>query len=407
MHASTAKELVERAAADPADADLATVKAAYAAARRLVAWAESREALLARRLRGLSAYPERTMAEAANATMRSANRAQQRADTAEALPTFGEAYEAGEISSEHVDVIGKARRNLPEALQPALAARQEVRRIEADGGERRLERQKRERRFRTWIDRVTGVVHGHLSLDPESGLALLGRLDAAIASLFAEHTPEGCPSDPTEKQDFLRALALLALVDGRASHRGRPEVVVVVDLTQPEDTGEPAVDWGLPVELPLSVLRRFAGTADVSPVVLRRGVVFHTPGELNLGRDTRVANRAQRRVLRVLYQSCAVPGCEVRFEYCKIHHVTWWRQGGRTDLSNLLPLCERHHHAVHDDGWIVTVDADHRRLTVDLPDGTKLTGGPNFRRSPRADPADEAGEASDDDHAEPLTDDTS
>ena len=43
-------------------------------------------------------------------------------------------------------------------------------------------------------------------------------------------------------------------------------------------------------------------------VVVRNGVVLYAPGEPNLGRNTRLANRAQRSALRGLYRSCAIPG---------------------------------------------------------------------------------------------------
>ena len=33
------------------------------------------------------------------------------------------------------------------------------------------------------------------------------------------------------------------------------------------------------------------------------------------------------------------------------------------------PLCKRHHHDIHDRGWIITLDHD-RNLTITLPDGT-------------------------------------
>jgi len=142
----------------------------------------------------------------------------------------------------------------------------------------------------------------------------------------------------------------------------RPEIIVVVDARDPDaDTAadeergsnterEPVVDWGLPVEVPHRVLLDLFNRADVHTVIVRNGVVLHAPGWLNLGRSTRLANAAQRRVLRGLYATCAVPRCAVRFAHTKIHHVHWWRNGGFTDLDNLLPLCSKHHHLVHEAG---------------------------------------------------------
>ena len=36
------------------------------------------------------------------------------------------------------------------------------------------------------------------------------------------------------------------------------------------------------------------------------------------------------------------------------------------------PLCKRHHHDIHDRGWIITLDPE-RNLTITLPDGTSAT----------------------------------
>jgi predicted restriction endonuclease len=118
----------------------------------------------------------------------------------------------------------------------------------------------------------------------------------------------------------------------------------------------------------------------VYTVVVRNGVVIHAPGELDLGRTTRLANRAQRRALRALYRSCAIPGCDVRYDRCKLHHVVWWRNGGRTDLVNLLPLCTHHHSKVHDAGWELSLDTN-RQLTVRFPDGTVRNTGPPSRKA--------------------------
>ena len=80
-----------------------------------------------------------------------------------------------------------------------------------------------------------------------------------------------------------------------------------------------------------------------------------------------------------------MPGCAARYDLCRLHHVVWWEHGGLTDVSNLLPLCSKHHHAVHDQGWHLALRAD-RELTITFPDGTRQTTGPP-RRLSRAQPA--------------------
>lgn len=214
--------------------------------------------------------------------------------------------------------------------------------------------------------------------DPITGRRIVARLDATTQALFAEATPDTCPTDPIEKQRHLQGLALARLACGEAP-TGRPEYVVVVDSSEPDGAGGPAVDFGLPVEVPYRVLAETAGDGGVHAVVVRHGVVLHAPGQLDLGRTTRLASPARRRALRALYRGCAVPGCGVRYDRCKLHHVTWWRHGGRTDIENLLPLCAHHHTKVHDAGWNLTLDPN-RDLTIRFPDGTVQTTGPPTRR---------------------------
>jgi hypothetical protein len=206
----------------------------------------------------------------------------------------------------------------------------------------------------------------------------------AVATRIADTTPEFAPDDPGQRADFLRAHALAGLLDGTGGagggRLGPPELIAVVDATAPQPDGTPTVDWGLPVELPTAVLRDLWPTATIRPVVVAGGIVVHAPGAVNLGRTTRLANRAQRRALRALYPTRALPDCSVAFEYCDIHHVIWWESpyDGATDLDNLLPTCSRHHHAIHDRGWQLKLAPD-RALTITYPDRTTTTVRPPRR----------------------------
>ena len=44
---------------------------------------------------------------------------------------------------------------------------------------------------------------------------------------------------------------------------------------------------------------------------------------------------------------CRVPGCDRKVRHCDAHHIRYWRHGGTTDYENLVLLCSRHHHLVH------------------------------------------------------------
>lgn len=113
-----------------------------------------------------------------------------------------------------------------------------------------------------------------------------------------------------------------------------------------------------------------ACSADITPIIVGADGVH-----LELQQTTRLANRHQRRALRAMYRGCAIPGCCVAWDYVVIHHLTYFRNGGPTDIANLVPLCNKHHHLAHEGGWRLTLDAI-RNLTITRPDGTRMTTGP-------------------------------
>ncbi len=393
--------LVGRLAAVDADcADWGVLKAAVEDLRRLKSWVEGREVALARSVAAVSSFPEKSLAEAGNISLRHGGRLLKRAETAGAVPAFGTSLDAGRVSGEHVDVLTRALRELEPAARGKLidqgehlvklaehstadefarSVREEARRVRADGdGLERLERQRRAIRCNSWTDKETGMGRWSVTLDPATWLSLEGRLDAQVEAMFHDAHPEGCPTDPFEKQSFLRAHALLALLNGERFGVGRPEIVVVEDFTNPQPDGRPTLDWGADVDLPPEFLAAVRPTASVYSIKVRNGVVIDAPGRLNLGRTTRLANRAQRRALRGLYATCAIPGCCVRYSRTKLHHIIWWRHGGRTDLENLLPICEIHHQRIHNNGWLITLGPS-RALTITFPDGSIMTTGPPKR----------------------------
>jgi len=403
MRTGEVHELVDRAAeVDASCTDCAVLAAAVADLRRLKSWVEGREVDLVQRIAEVSSFPEKSFAEAANTSLRNGGQVLERAQTAASVPELGASLADGRVSGDHVDVLTRTLRGLTPPLREQLieegerlakiaerstpdefarSVRETARRLEtASDGLDRLERQKRAIRFSSFIDKETGMGRWQATWDPETMVQLETKIDNQLQAMFHDRQPEGCPTDLLEKQSYLRALAVVALLDGHGGRSGKPEVIVVVDHTQPGPDGRPAVDWGLPVELPERVLTDLWSRATTHSVTVRNGVVVDAGGQLDLGRSSRLPNRAQRRALRGLYSTCAIPGCVVRFSRTKLHHVVWWRRGGATDLANLLPLCEIHHQRVHHNGWRLTLTPG-RTLTVALPDGQVMTTGPPKRNA--------------------------
>ena len=313
--------------------------------------------------------------------------------------------------------------------QTAVGFRKTVERVVAqartDDGLARLQRQRRQARLRWWLD-ADGMWNLAGTFDPATGARMEGRLRNQINRIRAGGIPDTCPTDPVDMQQHLAALALAELVGVRdtetshdisgddASHDssgddagsddiagsglrragspsgggssgsesgggapsagagprtvptsggGFPDVTVIIDertLREGHKRDGSIVDIGLGgFGLPVETIRRWACTGSITPVVVSADGV-----RLLLGRETRLANRAQRRALRVLYRTCAL--CETPFDLCQVHHVGWYTLGGNTDIENLLPLCSRHHHLVHEGGWVLHLAPD-RTLTITKP----------------------------------------
>jgi len=382
---------------------------AYGAVDRLVAWAEAQRVRILVSVRSAGRSPMELLDEV-HSTTSSLTRVERRADVGVAFPGFVMALERGAIAVAHLDRLGDALRRLLPHERDRLAGdagrllsiatsvgagrfgrqlAREVARLErarpvphdADGdpAEARFAAQQAGIRLSSHTDRDTGMTVYRWVLDPLRSLSFDRRLAAVVEALHHGPPIDGCPADPLERQAFLRAHALLLICEGQAGgSSGGAEVIVVIDHTTPDD--EPDVDWGRPTDVPARVLDDLLAreSTDVVEIVVRNGVVVAAPGRLDLGRTTRLANRAQRRALRALYRGCGVPGCDIGFDRCTIHHIIWWRHGGTTDLCNLIPLCNRHHHLVHDRGWTLSLGPN-RELTVTTPTGKVMATGPPRR----------------------------
>jgi hypothetical protein len=123
-------------------------------------------------------------------------------------------------------------------------------------------------------------------------------------------------------------------------------------------------------------VRRLACDADIIPMVLgSRGEV------LNQGRRIYLPTVAQRHAVAIRDRHCAFPGCRRPAKWTDVHHIVPFRPGsrtgGRTDLDNLILLCDKHHHLVHEGQWRLKGTAFD--FIIHRPDGSlfdHITRGP-------------------------------
>jgi hypothetical protein len=167
--------------------------------------------------------------------------------------------------------------------------------------------------------------------------------------------------------------ALVALCKGGASdhetkddraggaHRNRPTVVVHADLSFLSG-GDGSAELDVLGPISQEVARRLACDAKVL-----LSVDDEAGRSLDLGRTRRDPSDAQRIEIRRRDKGCRFPGC-THTEFTDVHHVRHWVDDGRTDLDNLVELCDQHHRAVHEMGWRMSGDAN-VELTFRSPTG--------------------------------------
>ena len=189
MRTAEVQALVGRVAAvDAGCGDWGPLKAGIADVRVLKSWLEGREVAFAQALAKVSSFPEKSLAEAANTSVRDGGRLLQRAETAAAVPEFARSLDEGRISGDHLDVLTRTLRGLQPVVRDQLvgdgerlvivaesstpdefarSVREAARRLEADGdGLERLARQRAAVRLAAWVDKQTGMGHWFVTFDP-------------------------------------------------------------------------------------------------------------------------------------------------------------------------------------------------------------------------------------------------
>ena len=352
-----------------ASADGDQIQAGLVSVRQIQAWCDAQHAGLVAQLRAIDSFPEKRIADASKQSLGHATKSTERSATLEATPQLTEALTNGAITADHVDAVTRASKRLDGAQRHELVTRAdqladvakaasveafarrldlEAKRLQEGDGTDRLERQQRNARARSWVD-PDGMWNLSAKFDPLTGVRIASRVDATVESLFGETVPDECPTDPIEKQRYLAAQAVAQLLLDDSDH-ARPgsagpaapradksEYVAVIDADAPDHDG-PVAEFAIPVEIPARILAELAGDADVHAVIVRNGVVLHAPGELDLGRTTRLANRAQRRALRGLVQGLRYPGLHRRPTTAASCTTS---SGGATAAAPTWPICCR------------------------------------------------------------------
>ncbi len=291
------------------------------------------------------------------------------------LPLLAQALARGELSYAKVRALTRVATPETEARllgvgRAATAAHVERivrgwRCVDRRAEAREAAQRHRSRGLRVYQD-ADGMVVVRGRLEPEVGALLMQALAAACETLYqrarrpAEEAGRGDVSAETPPSMAQKQADALALLAETALHHeldpGAPgeryQVVVHVDaeaLSDKDHAGQSVLEGGTRVSAETS--RRLA--CDASRVVMRHDAAGRL---VEIGARTRTIPPALRRALHHRDQGCRFPGCGIRFG--QGHHIRHWTHGGPTTLSNLAMLCNRHHRAVHEEGFQVARGPD-------------------------------------------------
>ena len=198
----------ELADTDPATCDRADLASLVAVSQRVRAWLDAfdvRVAVHASRLaaEGSCEPASSLLTGGGRRSVRDADSAARRALVCAGLPEVHDALAGGRVSAGHVDAVARLAGELDDAgraelrdLQSAVVQSAVVMPVETferemsklgralsrDDGMSRMARLRQQRCVRRWVDRVSGMCHTHLQVDPETDARIASVLDAAVAS---------------------------------------------------------------------------------------------------------------------------------------------------------------------------------------------------------------------------------
>ena len=296
------------------------------------------------------------------------------------LPATAQAWRSGEITGGAARTIGarvKGHDAKLRAVEPSLLA------LARDGAIRQLQQACSHFRNRAQADGTEPRDHDGLSISTTYGgrTMLNGNLSSSAAETVvnALHALTDPPSDDDRRTPARRrADALVRMAEIALAHlhsdehsvagpvRARPSVSMVVDWRTLNVDALGRMDGEFTGTFHRSDVERLLCDSFVTRVVTGPSGL-----PIDVGRARRTTPTPTRQALIVRDQGCRYPGCGRPPGWCDAHHVIHWQHGGRTDLENLVLLCDHHHHVVHQPGWTVKFDGEEFRVL--RPDGTEIT----------------------------------
>ena len=302
----------------------------------------------------------------------SRNEARSRVETAAALtktPKLRDAVAAGRVPAANAkrlaeavektsasdvesdgELLSKAESMRPEHF--AGEARRWVTDRDGDDGASEHARQRKRRYVKVW-DADDGMVHLHGQFDAATGRQIGNRIRAEAARMHDADKQNAANGDErrTFQQCMADALDSLTANTGAGTATTKPFADICVVAHVDDATGKLIAELPDGVRLPQSVFEQFACNAKLT------GLVYDRDGKpIWRAHSVRTATEAQRQILFARYGGCFA--CAAHPALCQIHHIKPVSQGGKTKISNMVPVCWDCHNKIHHHRWYIHKRAD-------------------------------------------------
>nr|MDE0500800.1 DUF222 domain-containing protein [bacterium] len=254
---------------------------------------------------------------------------------------LAKASQQGDI--DETDLVGKARTQSPDKFAGTVRKYQQQR--SEDDGMSRLEHQRSRRFAKIRTDRTDGMTVLYGRFDPITGALIETALSQKMNELWREEDPRARCSPGQRMADALAGLVTREETDEDGGRVRGPRLLLIADYDViHRELINGRLGDGTPI--PVEKIRDLACQSDILPAIFK-GV----SQPLDLGRSRRAASPAQRIALVARDKACV--GCGANANWCQSHHIIPWAVQGNTDLNDMVLLCSRCHHKVHDDHWQV------------------------------------------------------
>ena len=294
------------------------------------------------------------------------------------MPKVKERFATGDITPTHVNALANAAEKVgPEAVEADATLLEAADQMLPDSFDRHarkwsdqklieagldpLERQRRAREAKLWVEKETGLGVLMAKIPRPQYEHLRQTVDSQYMHLLRQDSTNGRDPDDVRTPKQRLADVVVELMTNRSAATGefitetvgiKAKASTQLILTAPLG----ALDGTNPdghVEMigvgpvPRQILESLTPDTELA------GMIFDRRGRpLWLGRNQRLGNAAQRLAVAVRDGGCFE--CDAPMHRCELHHIQeWHRDGGRTDIQNLVAVCRRHHKWLETNNLIV------------------------------------------------------